>query len=134
MGLKEKITEDLKLDEGFRSHVYFDTVGVGTIGYGTTWITQKEAAMILENRVEETAKELMKRLPNFKNYPFDVQRALVNMAYQMGIDGLMQFKNTLKLIDDGKYTEAANNALKSKWAQQTPHRAKKVTNWIKNAK
>lgn len=134
MSLKEQVSEELKEDEGFRAFPYQDTEGVWTFGYGCTYITKKEAGMLLENRVEENIKELIKRLPRFKGYPFDVQRALANMSYQLGVDGLLQFKNTIRLIDEGKYVEAGNNALKSKWAQQTPNRAKRIVNLIKNAK
>lgn len=89
---------------------------------------------MLENDIEEVFNDINKRIPKFKSYPFDVQRALVNLGFNMGVDGLMQFKNTLKLIDDGKYVEAGNNLLKSKYAQQVPNRAKRVSNMIKNAK
>lgn len=136
MRLLDKVTIDLKDDEGFRSKPYHDTVGVLTIGYGRNLdhrgITMHEASIMLENDVTEVHKQLEKRLPNFNKYPFQVQRGLINMGFQMGVDGLLQFKNTIKLLDEGKYTEAGNNALRSKWAQQTPHRAQRVVKMLKN--
>ena len=133
MSLSDQVYEDLIGDEGFESKPYLDTVGVMTFGYGFTYITKKEAEVILKNRVYERIRELIEVLPNFADYPFGVQRALVNMSYQLGVEGLLKFKNTLRLIDEGKYSEAAKNALQSKWATQTPNRAKRVTNWIKGA-
>lgn len=50
---------------------------------------------------------------------------LISMAYQMGLDGLAGFVNTLTLIDHGAFDSAADNMLKSKWAAQTPDRAKR---------
>jgi lysozyme len=49
------------------------------------------------------------------------------MAFQLGTDGLLGFKNTLALIRDGKYAEAADAMLASKWATQTPLRAARLS-------
>jgi lysozyme len=53
------------------------------------------------------------------------------MAFQMGVTGLMGFKNTLALVEQGKYQDAAENMLKSKWAQQTPARAQRISNQMR---
>lgn len=57
--------------------------------------------------------------------------ALVNMSFQLGVDGLLGFKNSLALMEEGKYTFAADNMLKSKWAEQTPGRAKRIAAQIR---
>ena len=136
--IENQIFADLKSDEGFRSKLYYCTAGKATIGYGLNLeagITEEEAAWILRRRIEKLEQELKLKIPRFTRYPDGVKRALVNMAYQMGVSGVLGFKNTLRMIDEGKYEEAAQNALKSKWAtKDTPQRAKRVTNWIKNAK
>jgi lysozyme len=54
------------------------------------------------------------------------------MAFQLGTDGLLGFKNTLALIRDGKYAEAADAMLFSKWAQQTPARAKRMSEQMRS--
>ena len=50
--LYDKLVNCIKKHEGFRSRPYFDSLGVGTIGYGTTWITEEEADMLLRNRLQ----------------------------------------------------------------------------------
>ena len=45
------------------------------------------------------------------------------MAYQMGVTGLSKFKNMLTAVELGDFDEAANQALDSRWARQTPERA-----------
>lgn len=50
---------------------------------------------------------------------------LTSMAYQMGVDGLATFKNTLKSVAAGNYDEAAAGMLDSLWARQTPRRAQR---------
>lgn len=47
------------------------------------------------------------------------------MAYQMGVAGLAGFKNTLAMIADGDFGGAASGMLNSKWAKQTPNRARR---------
>jgi len=37
----------------------------------------------------------------------------------------------LALIEEGKYTFAADNMLKSKWAEQTPARAKRLADQMR---
>ena len=44
---------------------------------------------------------------------------------QMGVEGLAGFKNTLALISQENFAAAASSMLMSKWARQTPNRAKR---------
>lgn len=50
---------------------------------------------------------------------------LLSMAHQMGVDGLLQFKQTLKYVAQAAWSNASANMLKSLWADQTPNRAKR---------
>ena len=50
---------------------------------------------------------------------------LQSMAYQMGVPGLAAFKNTLQAVIDRRWDAAAAGMLKSRWAKQTPGRAKR---------
>lgn len=50
---------------------------------------------------------------------------LYSMAYQLGVDGLLAFKNTLVMISVGNFDGAAEGMLSSIWARQTPQRAKR---------
>lgn len=131
MTLLQTVTDDLKKDEGWRSKGYLDTLGVPTIGYGFTWLTKEEGEFLLNNRVQLVYSQLSLNIEGFENMPPMVQRALVNMAYQLGIEGLLKFRKTLSHIKAGRYKQAADEALRSRWAQQTPNRAERVTNWIR---
>lgn len=138
MTLKDDLLEDLKADEGLVLHAYEDNLGFLTIGYGRLidkrkggGISREEAEYLLSNDIKRVIKEVDAALPWLSSHPEHVRRALYNMAFQMGIKGLLGFTNTLALISHGEYAKAADNALKSKWAKQTPNRAKKVTNLLK---
>ena len=50
---------------------------------------------------------------------------LYSMAYQLGVDGLAAFKNTLVMISNGNFEGASEGMLSSLWARQTPQRAKR---------
>ena len=66
------------------------------------------------------------RLPWFKDLDEARQGVLLNMAFQLGTDGLIGFTATLQLVQQGKYAEAAQEMLRSAWASQTPERAKRM--------
>ena len=50
---------------------------------------------------------------------------LISMAYQMGVEGLAGFRNTLMCITNHDWFQAETQMLKSKWANQTPKRARR---------
>ena len=69
--------------------------------------------------------ELLRRAPWMSALDSVRFGALLNMAFQMGVDGLLGFKNTLTTIEAGRYESAAEQMLQSRWAKQTPERAKR---------
>lgn len=137
---KQKLLSDLKDDEGFIPYAYQDSLGYWTIGYGTLidkrggGIPEDVCSILLERHVDSAITQLNKSLPWLKDHSENVQLALGNMAYQLGVSGLLKFKTTLDLIRKKRYNEAADNALKSLWARQTPNRAKRVTDLLRSAK
>lgn len=136
----ELIKDDLRVHEGFSKHAYNDHLGYLTIGYGRLidrrkggGLSKDEAEMLLENDIVKAYNSLSEKIIGFDNFPKDVKRALINMAFQMGVSGVLAFKRTIGYIQGGEYGKAADEALNSKWATQTPNRAKEVTDWIRNA-
>ena len=128
-----KATKQIKKHEGFVSNAYKDSLGYLTIGYGRLidkskggGITESEAEYLLANDVNGVYDSLMHHLSCFTTLDAPRQAVLLNMAFQMGVHGLMQFKSTLNLIELGDYDAAADNMLKSLWASQTPNRAKEM--------
>ena len=66
----------------------------------------------------------------FRSLPDRKKQALANMAFQLGVTGLLNFRRMLAAIKDGDWTRARIEALDSKWASQTPARAKEIANMI----
>lgn len=55
------------------------------------------------------------------------RRACENMAFQLGLPGLMKFKKTRQFVQQGLWSDAAEECLDSKWARDdSPARAKRV--------
>lgn len=137
---RERIASDLKQDEGWRASAYQDSEGYLTIGYGFLVDERKNGHLPkeigdiwLNFLLDRLAASLRAAFPKWEQYPAGVQRALANMSYQMGTSGVLQFKNTLRLIDERRYEDAAVEALDSRWARQTPNRARRVVEWIRTA-
>lgn len=125
----ESLLQQLKRHEGLKLKPYKCPRGYLTIGYGRNLeargITAQEANELLLNDVSEV-EEALHRMGLLSD-PSDVRRAvIINMAFQIGVSGLLKFNNMLSAYLDGYYELAAKEMLNSKWAIQTPNRAKEL--------
>ena len=131
------LIENIKSSEGFRSKVYQCTEGHDTIGYGFAIkdlvLSRDICDKILESKVAELKIIVNQKIPFIEDLPEIVQEVLYEMYYQMG-NSLFKFKKTLKHLELGDYPLAAKEMLDSRWAVQTPNRAKKLSNYVKNAR
>ena len=126
--------DQLQRDEGNILHAYQDHLGYWTIGVGILIDKRKgggllpeESEFIFQNRMRIFKAEVERKIPFFKHLSEARQGVLLNMRYQMGMNGLLGFKNTLKMIEQGRYADAAKGMLNSLWARQTPERAKRLS-------
>lgn len=126
--------QQLRRDEGEVLHAYQDHLGYWTIGVGILIDKRKgggllpeESEFIFNNRLRLINESLEKRVPWIAELDPVRRGVLVNMAFQMGIDGLLGFKNTLAMVEKGEYQKAAAAMLQSKWATQTPARANRLS-------
>jgi lysozyme len=134
---RDELKFHLKRHEGFDPGAYQDHLGFWTIGYGRLidkrrggGISQQEAEMLLDNDIEARITALSNRLEWFQRLPPKKKLALANMAYQLGVDGVFGFRRMLAAMKRADWSEAKREALDSKWARQTPERAKEVAGWI----
>lgn len=127
-------TQHLRREEGVRKVAYQDHLGYLTIGVGRLIDARKggglsdaEIDMLLANDIAKCRAQ-MAGWPAWERVKDDPVRAtaLISMCFQLGAQGLAGFKNTLAMVAQGRFTDAARNMLLSKWAQQTPARARRV--------
>ena len=132
--------KDLRLeliaDEGIRRRPYKDTLGVLTIGVGHNLQKEglcAEAIMAqLDYDIRTKCLPLYDRLYWLSGKPEVIQRVLLNMAFQMGIEGVLSFKATLAAAQAEQWSEMAHHMGNSKWATQTPNRAKRLIDLVKS--
>lgn len=123
-------------DEGFRSKPYTDTEGHLTIGYGFNLddgMTKEEALVLLKIKIAQKRAELTKMVPVYSQSSDQVKFVLENMAYNMGTKKLLTFKNFLRLLEEKRMDEAADEMLDSKWAKQVGDRAIRLSNIIRKS-
>ncbi len=133
--MKAELIAQLQRDEGVRPCVYNDSMGWATIGVGRLVDARKagaglrpdEISYLLNNDIDDRIDALTRALPWFQDLDDVRKGALVAMAFQLGVAGLLGFTNTLALIQAGDYPGAAAGMLQSKWAQQTPGRAQRLS-------
>lgn len=133
MSLVDNLKKQLTKDEGKRKYVYKDHLGFWTIAIGRlvddrkgVGLRESEMQFMFQNDVDERMQELSRRIPWINKLDEPRQGVLLNMSFQLGVEGLLGFVTTLRLVKEGKYKEASEQMMKSKWARQTPERARRL--------
>lgn len=136
-----KLAADLERDEGFRDLVYDDRTGFPirpgvlvqgnpTIGIGWNLagnpLNRERARIILAWHMHDVSTALFEALPWAAHLDEVRCRALLNMAFNLGVPGLLQFHNMLAALQDKRWADAARHARDSKWHGQVGHRAERI--------
>jgi lysozyme len=148
----QTVIQRLMLNEGCRNKAYYDTKHKLTIGIGRNLddnpltaeelcyighnargkaISNEQAAYLCRNDIATVKADLDRELPWWRDLCVDRQFVMIDLCFNMGIgkngkkDGLLGFKNTLPLIAQGYYEQAAKNLLQSKYAKDVGERAKR---------
>ena len=130
------LLKKIKHHEGFRSKVYKCTEGYDTIGYGFAIkdldLDEDLAEEILLRKLEKLIERVRNKFDWLDDVPHEVQGVIVEMSYQMGVSGVSKFKKALHAMQMFKWELAADELLDSRWAKQTPNRAKELSNIIRS--
>ncbi len=136
---RDKLKQEISAEEGCVPHAYTDDMGYLTIGIGRLIdarkggkLTTDEIMLLFNNDVDSHRADIAKALPWAARLSDARQRALVNMCFQMGIGGVLEFRDMLFHLQTGDFDAAAASALDSAWAKETPNRAGRVADMIKN--
>ena len=124
----------IKLSEGFRDRVYKDSLGIDTIGYGFAIkdlvLDEDISEMILRRKLDSLIDRVDKKFPFLKDMPVEINDVIYEMCYQMGVSGVSKFKKTLLYLENKEFRMASKEMLDSRWARQTPNRAKRLSDII----
>lgn len=137
--MRAELVKQLRGDEGEVPHAYQDSLGLWTIGVGRLIDKRKggglrpdEITYLLQNDIDDRIEALTRSLPWFQDLDDARKGVLLNMSFQLGVQGLLGFERTLGLVQAGKYENAAHAMLQSKWATQTPARAKRMAEQMRS--
>lgn len=160
--LKHLEFEEGRKSRAYKDHLGYWTIGIGRLidprkggritpeeeailiandpsrksGQWRDWVlTDPEIDMLKLNDIERFVSAIS-TWPAWRAVGDNIARkvALTSLAFQLGIDGLADFKNSLAMVEQQRFSQAADNFLLSKWAKQTPARAKRVTDMIRTGK
>lgn len=127
----EKLIKQLKFHEGLRLKPYKCTAGKLTIGYGRNiedvGISEKEADEMLLNDVLKVEDQIIRSLPVFQELSINRQNVLINLGFNLGINGLLKFKKMIEALEDGNFVLAASELMDSRYARQVGKRADELS-------
>ncbi len=159
----DKLVAELTRDEGLRLKTYRCTAAKLTIGIGRNLddvgitgsearlfgcetpaqalahvkrhgVTKLQAESLFANDIVGCERDLDRRLPWWRTLDDVRQRVLLNMCFNLGINGLVGFRNTLRMVERREFEEAAGNMLLSKWARQVGQRAIRLSAMMRTGK
>lgn len=133
----ETLEERIQRHEGFRSVPYQDSLGFWTVGFGhcitknecTNYqqgISTSDALILLEHDISVAQLAVRSELPWASNLNEVQQGILVEMCFQLGINGLLQFKHMLQAAQNGDNDVVVSSMLASLWHKQTPNRCEEL--------
>ena len=140
----DKLLESVKKHEGFRDTVYRDTLNKRTVGFGHLcvedhWDDNKEYSekylmKVLKDDLKNAiqgAEELCSDCPDLDDL---AKETIVEMIFQLGKTGVSKFRNMWKALKKNppQYDVAATEMLDSRWAKQTPNRAKEMSDHMRS--
>lgn len=132
------LISELERDEGRRRKIYQDTADPprNSIGIGRNLddvgLSDDEIDLMLSNDIKRAETTLTAVLPTWRDLTDARQRALLNMAFNLGQGRLAGFRAMLAAIQSGDYAEAADEALSSRWASQVGSRAHRLAELMRH--
>ena len=130
--------------EGYRQNPYRDHLGNWTVGYGTLikgwplskpnvgdlldYLTDKENHRLWLDQAIAQAQHAAEHYAHVVWGTLTPLRKMVltEMAYQLGATGLADFIKTREFVNAQQFNRAAAEMLDSRWAEQTPERARRL--------
>jgi len=123
-GVDEQLIAKIVEHEGIRTSAYQDSLGYWTIGIGRLIdarkggrLTTDECFFLLENDIKSVKSELVRY--SWYNKQNETRKGvLIEMAFNLGTKGLVNFKKMIACIDSGNFEGAVKEMADSKWATQ----------------
>ena len=135
--MNKDLIDSIKKHEGYRSKVYKDSLGIDTIGYGFAIkdleLDQDICDIILERKIKALKDMVECKFTWYRYMPQEIKDVVLEMCYQLGVTGFSKFKKTISFLQNKQFHDASIEMLDSRWARQTPNRAKELSKIVKEA-
>ena len=138
---RNRVYEQLKIDEGVVYEIYLDHLGYPTLGVGHLIVEgdlehgQEVGTPVSEQRVRNLfAVDLNTAIGEceilyddcWDDFPEEVQEILVNMMFNMGRPRLSKFKKMNAALREGDWVTASVEGRDSRWYDQVGNRANRL--------
>jgi lysozyme len=118
----ELLCKELVDDEGYSEDLYKCSAGFWTIGIGhnieANGLPKPIIDALFTYDVDTALNALDRTDPNWREHPEEVQRALVNLMFNLGEGKWLKFVNTRAAFARKDYLAAAAGLKASKWYTQ----------------
>ena len=125
------LIDDIKRHEGFSKTISQDHLGKDTIGIGflvsTLELDEDICDEILKRLLIKKEAQIHRKFGWYDGLPQEAKDIVINMVYQLGLNGFSKFKRTIHYLSEHKYQACSVEMLDSLWAKQTPNRAKELS-------
>ena len=145
--LTESLKDRVRLHEGVRTSMYLDTLGKATIGIGHlikphereryaegVEISMDEVEELFEmdlNRAAAGAESLIEECIGH-DLPPHIEEVILEMVYQLGTQGVRNFKNMWKAMRVKDWKKASEEMKDSRWHKQTTKRCESLAEIVAN--
>jgi len=154
----QEIYNQLALHEGIKPEVYNDSKGNRTIGIGFNLeepsnrkkaealgfnvqdmlsgkkvLSDREIKILYNESIKQAADDANAFLPRAGRQPPVVQKVLIDMAFNLGLTKLNEFKKMREALLKGDYNKAADEMINSKWYHQVGDRSKRLVDMMRSA-
>ena len=97
-----------------------------------TQVDDERVAELFEADLYTCVAETKLLYPQFEELPAEAQKILCNMMFNMGRPRLSKFIKMREHVNNGAWSDAANEMLDSRWAKQVPNRANRLIERMRN--
>lgn len=152
----ESLFTQLARHEGVMRKPYVDTKGNLTVGIGfnlndstnkrilaklgikqadlSKGLSDQQIKSLFDESLKIAKADAMKFLPNLNSYPVQVQNAVIDMAFNLGLPKLNKFVEFKKSLQKRDFKNASHHMLDSLWAKQVGNRATYLASLVRSAK
>lgn len=131
---RTKLKQLLVSHESYRQFPYVDSTGHLTVGIGrnlqSRGISTIEAFYLLDDDISYFNSKLEGVLSFFNELDDNRKVAVVDMCFNLGINGFLEFNRFISALETKDYQKAHDELLNSKAAIQCPDRYRKLAQII----